>query len=45
MGIVRSSLQQNIRNLPLSFLKVMTELFSSIIFINDCICILNGSPG
>ena len=27
------------------FLVVITQLFSWIIFINDCICILTGSPG
>ena len=27
------------------FLVVITQFFSCIIFIDDCICILNGSPG
>ena len=30
---------------PYPFLVVMTQLFSWIIFINDCICVLTGSPG
>ena len=30
---------------PYSFLVVITLFFSRIIFINDCISILNGSPG
>ena len=30
---------------PYPLLVVITPLFSCIIFINDCICILNGSPG
>ena len=29
---------------PYPFLVVITQLFSCIIFINDCICILTGSP-
>ena len=29
---------------PYSFLVAITQLFSNIIFINDCICILTGSP-
>ena len=30
---------------PYPFLVVITQLFSNIIFINDCVCILTGSPG
>ena len=30
---------------PYPFLVVITQLFSCTIFINDCICILTGSPG
>ena len=30
---------------PYPFLVVITQLFSCIIFINDCICVLTGSPG
>ena len=30
---------------PYPFLVVITQLFSYIIFINDCICILTGLPG
>ena len=30
---------------PYPLLVVITQLFSWIIFINDCICILTGSPG
>ena len=30
---------------PYPFLVVITQFFSCIIFINDCICILTGSPG
>ena len=30
---------------PYPFFVVITQLFSCIIFINDCICILTGSPG
>ena len=30
---------------PYPFLVVITQLFSWITFINDCICILTGSPG
>ena len=30
---------------PYPFLVVITQLFSSIIIINDCIYILTGSPG
>ena len=30
---------------PYPFLVVITPFFSWIIFINDCICILTGSPG
>ena len=30
---------------PYPFLVVITQLFSCIIFNNDCICILTGSPG
>ena len=44
MGIVRSPLPQNNGNLPLTFLVVMTKLFSCIMFINDYICILTGNP-
>ena len=29
---------------PYHFLVVINQLFSCIIFINDCICILTGSP-
>ena len=38
-------LPQNIGNLPLPFLVVITLFLSWIIFNNDCICILTGSPG
>ena len=44
MGITRSPLPQNIGNLPLPFFMEITQLFSCIIFMNYCICILNGSP-
>ena len=30
---------------PYPFLVAITQLLSWIIFINDCICILTGSPG
>ena len=30
---------------PYPFFVAMTQLFSCIIFINGCICILTGSPG
>ena len=30
---------------PYPFLVVINQLFSCIIFIDDCICILTGSPG
>ena len=30
---------------PYHFLVVIDQLFSCIIFINDCICTLTGSPG
>ena len=30
---------------PHPFFVAITQLFSLIIFINDCICILSGSPG
>ena len=31
-------------NSPSPFLVAMNQLFSRVIFINDCICILTGSP-
>ena len=37
-------LTKNNGNSPLPFLVVITLLFTSIIFINNCICILTGSP-
>ena len=45
MGIAHSPLSQNNGNLPLPFLVVITQVFSYIIFINDCIFLLTGSPG
>ena len=45
MGITRSPLPQNNGNLPLPFFVVIAQLLSWKIFLNDCICILNGSPG
>ena len=30
---------------PYLFLVIITQLFSWLIFINDCICLLTGSPG
>ena len=30
---------------PYYFLVVITQLFTWIIFIHDCVCILTGSPG
>ena len=37
MEITRSPLLQNNGNLPLPFLVVITQLFSWVIFINDCV--------
>ena len=31
-------------NYPYPFLVVISQFFSLVIFINDCICILTGSP-
>ena len=45
MGITCYTLPRNIGNLPLPFFVVITQLLSWIIFVHDCICILNGSPG
>ena len=45
MAITCSPLPQNNGNLPVPFLVVISQLFSWIIFINDCICILTGSLG
>ena len=45
IGNIRYSLPQNIVNLPLPFLVVITQLLYRIIFNNDCICILTGSTG
>ena len=44
MGVTCFPLSQNIGNLPLPFLVVINQFFSWIIFINNCICILTGSP-
>ena len=38
MGITRSLLPQNNGNLPLPFFVVLTQLFTWIIFVNDCMC-------
>ena len=45
MGITHSLLPKNNGNLPLPFFVVITLFLSWIIFINDCIYILTGSPG
>ena len=47
IGVTYSPLPQNNCNspLPLPFLVVISQLFSCIIFINDCICIWTVSPG
>ena len=45
MGITCSPLSQNNGNLPLPFLVVITQFFSWMVFINNCICILTGLPG
>ena len=45
MVITGSPLPQDNSNLTLSFFVVIPQFFSWVIFINDCICILTGSPG
>ena len=45
MGFTRSPLPRIMVIYPYPFLVVITQLFSWIIFINYCICILTGSPG
>ena len=45
MEITRSTLPQNNGNLPLPFFGGNYPIFSWIICIHDCICILTGSLG
>ena len=45
MRIARSPLQLNNGNLPLPIFMVITLLFSWVIFISYCICILTDLPG
>ena len=44
MGNIPSPLPHYNSNLPLTFLVIMTQLFSWMIIINDFMCILTGSP-
>ena len=44
MGINCSLLHQNNGNLPLPSFVAITQLFFWIIFINDFMCVLTGSP-
>ena len=45
MIITHSPIPQNNGNLTLTFFGGNHPIFSFNIFINDCICILTGSPG
>ena len=45
MVITRYPLPQKMAIHSYPFFMVITQLFYWMIFINDCICILTGSPG